>query len=91
MQESNLKEKTVEEIINEIPREIFHKKFVGGICQTKEFSYLASFWAKSIPVDYKQKIKKELSALGIPSNLLTSDDDLDDIAIEIMNRAIELR
>ncbi len=88
MQEAKLKGP---DIINSLSREEFHKKYVKGICQTAEFSTLASFWAEDTPEDYKEKVRNELAKLGIPHELTASDDDLDNVVTAITGRSVTLR
>lgn len=79
------------DIIKSLSREEFHKKYVKGLCQSAEFSTLASFWAEYTPEDYKTKVRNELAELGIPYELTASNDDLNDIVTAITGRSVTLR
>lgn len=86
-----MQEKTIYEIINEMPRDMFHKKIVRDLCQTKEFSHLVASWGKNTPKIYKKRIREYLTNLDIPAELLQSDSDLDAAATAIFNRAVAIR
>lgn len=78
-------------IIKNLSRERFHKKFVRELCQTAEFSTLASFRAENTPEDFKEKVRNDLEKLGIPSELTQSDSDLDNVVTAIVGRSVTLR
>ena len=79
------------EIIEGISRDDFHKKFIRGICQSREFGYLETFLAEHTPEDYKIKVRKDLEKLGVPLELTESDYDLNNTITAITSRAVELR
>lgn len=83
--------KSGSDIIKNLGRKDFHKKFVQGICQTTEFSTLASFWAENTPKEDKDYVRNQLKNFGIPLELTASDDDLNDIITAITSRAVAIR
>ena len=79
------------EIIEGLSRDDFHKKFVKDICQSREFGFLTTFWAKHTPEDYKKKVRDKLATAGVPLELTQSDYDLDNTITAITSRSVALR
>ena len=78
-------------IVESMPREDFHLKFVKGIGQMKAFGALVSFKAENISPEEKQKIRAALNDVGVPFTLMESDSDLNEIAAVVSARAVTLR
>ncbi len=79
------------EVIEAMPREEFHLKFVRGVGQTRAFGALVSFLAENITPAEKQEVRKSLEKLGIPLALTESDEELNRIAVAASARSVALR
>ena len=81
----------IAEFIESMPRDEFVIKFVRKIGQTASFGALATFHAQNISAEEKEQVRTTLTKIGVPSDLMETDDDLDNIAAFVSARAVTLR
>lgn len=79
------------EIVEKMSREFFYLHFIRGVCKTRPFASLASFKAESLSEKEKTEVRAILSNNGIPFELTSSEQVLDDIAAVISARAVALK
>lgn len=79
------------EIIEKMSREFFYLHFIRGVCKTRPFASLASFKAKNLSEKERTEVRAILSNNGIPFELTSSEQTLDDVAVAISARAVALK
>ena len=79
------------EIIEKMSREFFYLHFIRGVCRTRPFASLASFKAKNLSEEERTEVRAILSKNGIPFELTSSEQTLDDLAAAISARAVALK
>lgn len=79
------------EIVEKMSREFFYLHFIRGVCRTRPFASLASFKAKNLSEMERTEVRAILSNNGIPFELTSSEQTLDDIAAVISARAVALK
>lgn len=79
------------EIIEKMSREFFYLHFIRGVCRTRPFASLASFKAKNLSEEERTEVRAILSNNGIPFELTSSEQILDDLAAAISARAVALK
>lgn len=79
------------EIIENMSREFFYLHFIRGVCRTRPFASLASFKAKNLSEEERTEVRAILSKNGIPFELTSSEQTLDDLAAAISARAVALK
>lgn len=79
------------EIIERMSREFFYLHFIRGVCRTRPFASLASFKAKNLSEEERTEVRAILSNNGIPFELTSSEQTLDDLAAAISARAVALK
>ena len=67
------------------------RSYLRGPARLSEFSTIIVAGASALTVSEKKTIRNALAESGIPLSLTESDDDLQDVAIEIAGRSVELR
>lgn len=79
------------EIIEKMSREFFYLHFIRGVCRTRPFASLASFKAKNLSEEERTEVRAILFNNGIPFELTSSEQTLDDLAAAISARAVALK
>ena len=79
------------EILEKMSREFFYLHFIRGVCRTRPFASLASFKAKNLSEKEITEVRTILSNNGIPFELTSSEQTLDDLAAAISARAVALK
>ena len=79
------------EIIEKMSREFFYLHFIRGVCRTRPFASLVSFKAKNLSEKERIEVRAILSNNGIPFELTSSEQILDDLAAAISARAVALK
>ena len=79
------------EVIEKMSREFFYLHFIRGVCKTRTFESLASFKAKNLSEKERTEVRAILSNNGIPFELTSSEQTLDDVAAAISARAVALK
>lgn len=79
------------EIIERMSREFFYLHFIRGVCRTRPFASLVSFKAKNLSEEERTEVRAILSNNGIPFELTSSEQTLDDLAAAISARAVALK
>ena len=79
------------EIIERMSREFFYLHFIRGVCRTRPFASLVSFKAKNLLEKERIEVRAILSNNGIPFELTSSEQTLDDLAAAISARAVALK
>ncbi len=79
------------EIVEKMSREFFYLHFIRGVCKTRPFASLVSFKAKNLSEKEKTEVRAILSNNGIPFELTSSEQVLDDVAAAISARAVALK
>ena len=78
-------------LINEIPRNVFHHKIIRGVSQNLAYGHLVSAGANDLSEEEKQTIRKLLSEVGVPIESMKDNESLDIIANAIASRSVTLR
>lgn len=79
------------DIVEKMSREFFYLHFIRGVCKTRPFASLSSFKAKNLSEKEKTEVRAILSNNGIPFELTSSEQVLDDVAAAISARAVALK
>ena len=78
-------------IIEGMPRNEFHQKYIRGICKARSFGALFSFGSENLSPEEKLEVREFLSDNDISFSMTETDDDLDQIAEAVSKRAVSLR
>ena len=79
------------DFINSLSREEFYNNYIKGICKTHSFSAIATFLSANSSENEKEEVRGCLADLGVPNELMETDDDLDLIVASITERSVHLR
>ena len=79
------------ERVEKLSRDFFYLHFIRLVCKTRPFASLASFKAKNLSEKEKTEVRAILSNNGIPFELTSSEQTLDDVAAAISARAVALK
>ena len=82
----------IEKYIEGMSRDEFYNSFVKDVGQTEAFGALASFKTMGLTDEEKAEVRDLLSTkMGVPENLMDTDEKLDCVAAFSTYRAVHLR
>lgn len=84
-------EKTGVDIIREMNRDDFYQYIIKGIARTYEFSALIVSGPHALSGQEKDFLRSGLSSAGITHDMVATDYDLTEVAIEIAGRSVTLK
>ena len=76
--------------IKGMSRDAFYHQIVERLGRKRSFGALVSFGAGYLSKEEKEELHRELALVGIESEYLKTDEDLDDVATAIVGRSVTL-